>query len=63
LVKKGDQLYYRYGKALRPLASSRIARAYRTGPGRAKKDVTGVPAATTARIVRSADGPWIACAD
>jgi acyl-homoserine-lactone acylase len=59
VVRKGDQLYYQYGKALRPLVVSQIRVPYRTASGTATKDVT-VYRTHHGPIVRSADSKWIA---
>ncbi len=59
IVRKGGGLYYRYGKELRPLATSRIRVPYRTATGMASRDVT-VYRTHHGPIVRSADGKWIA---
>jgi acyl-homoserine-lactone acylase len=59
IVRQADQLYYRYGDALRPLGVSRIQVAYRTASGMATKDFT-VYRTHHGPIVRSADGAWIA---
>ena len=59
VVKSGDRLYYRYGKALRPLEVGRIEVPYRTATGMASKPVT-VYRSHHGPIVRSADGKWIA---
>jgi acyl-homoserine-lactone acylase len=59
VVRKGDQLYYQYGKALRPLVVSQIQVPYRTASGTATRDVI-VYRTHHGPIVRSADGKWIA---
>jgi acyl-homoserine-lactone acylase len=59
VVRKGDQLFYRYESELRPLAVSRIAVPYRTDRGRAVKELT-VYRTHHGPIVRSADGKWVA---
>jgi acyl-homoserine-lactone acylase len=59
VVRQGDRLYYQYGKALRPLAVSRIQVPYRTASGTQTKEVT-VYRTHHGPIVRSADGKWIA---
>ena len=61
IVRKGGALFYRYGKELRPVASSRIRVPYRTASGMASRDVT-VYRTHHGPIVRSADGKWIAIA-
>jgi acyl-homoserine-lactone acylase len=59
VVRKGDQLYYRYGKALRPLAVSQLHVPYKTAGGTATRDVT-VYRTHHGPIVRSSDGKWVA---
>jgi len=59
IVKKGDQLYYRYGKALRPVVTRRIEVPYRSDAGMATRQVT-VYRTHHGPLVRSADGKWIA---
>ena len=59
IVKKGDQLYYRYGKELRPVVTSRLEVPYRTDAGMATKQLT-VYRTHHGPLVRSADGKWIA---
>jgi acyl-homoserine-lactone acylase len=59
IVHKGDRLYYKYGKALRPLGVSTIHVPYRTGNGTATRDFT-VYRTHHGPIVWSADGKWIA---
>src|SRR3954470_22893927 len=58
VVRSGDRLYYRHGKALRPLVVRRIEVPYRTATGMASKEVT-VYRSHHGPIVRSADGKWI----
>jgi acyl-homoserine-lactone acylase len=59
VVKRGDRLYYRHGKGLRPLEVGRIEVPYRTATGMASKSVA-VYRTHHGPIVRSADGKWIA---
>ena len=59
IVRRGGALFYRYGKELRPVVSSRIRVPYRTASGLASRDVT-VYRTHHGPIVRSADGKWIA---
>jgi acyl-homoserine-lactone acylase len=59
VVRQGDQLYYRHGKAARPLAARTIRVPYRTDAGMAEKAIT-VYRTHHGPIVRSADGKWIA---
>jgi len=62
IVHKGDQLFYRYGRELRPVTSRTIRLRYRA------KDGSLASRSFTARfthhgpIVRAADGKWIAIA-
>jgi acyl-homoserine-lactone acylase len=56
--KKGDQLYYRYGKEERPLTATQITVPYRTATGMAAKTFT-VYRTHHGPIVRSADGKWV----
>jgi acyl-homoserine-lactone acylase len=58
IVRKGDALYYRHGKELRPLEVRQIRVPYRTPAGLAAKDIT-VYRTHHGPIVRSADGRWI----
>jgi acyl-homoserine-lactone acylase len=59
VVQSGDRLYYRHGKALRPLEVGRIDVPYRTADGMASKQIT-VYRTHHGPIVRSADGKWTA---
>jgi acyl-homoserine-lactone acylase len=59
VVRKKGRLYYRYGKELRPLVTSRIRVPYRTALGMASREFT-VHRTHRGPIVRSADGKWIA---
>jgi acyl-homoserine-lactone acylase len=59
VVRKGGRLFYRYGKELRPLVTSRIRVPYRTADGTAARELT-VYRTHHGPIVRSADGKWIA---
>jgi len=58
IVKKGDSLFYQYGKDLRPVASQKITVPYKTASGTATKEFT-VYRTHHGPIVRSADGKWI----
>jgi acyl-homoserine-lactone acylase len=58
VVKKGDNLFYQYGKELRPVVSQKITVPYKTASGMAKKEFT-VYRTHHGPIVRSADGKWI----
>jgi acyl-homoserine-lactone acylase len=59
IVAQGDQLFYRHGKALRPVVVSHIQIPYRTDHGVATKQITAYRT-HHGPIVRSADGKWIA---
>jgi acyl-homoserine-lactone acylase len=59
VVNSGDRLFYRHGKALRPLEVGRIEVPYRTAAGMASKQIT-VYRTHHGPIVRSADGKWVA---
>jgi acyl-homoserine-lactone acylase len=58
IVKKGDSLFYQYGKDLRPVTSQKITVPYRSGSTMANKEFT-VYRTQHGPIVRSADGKWI----
>jgi acyl-homoserine-lactone acylase len=58
IVKKGDSLFYQYGKDLRPVVSQKIAVPYKAGSGVATREFT-VYRTHHGPIVRSADGKWI----
>ena len=58
IVKRGDSLFYRYGKELRPVVSQTITVPYKSATGVAKKEFT-VYRTHHGPIVRSADGKWI----
>jgi acyl-homoserine-lactone acylase len=58
VVRKGDRLYYRYGRELRPLVASRITVPYSTATGRAETSFT-VYRTHHGPIVRAAGGKWI----
>jgi acyl-homoserine-lactone acylase len=58
IVRRGDRLFYRYGRELRPLVRRRISVPYRTERGLASRTFT-VFRTHHGPIVRSADGQWI----
>jgi acyl-homoserine-lactone acylase len=58
VVRQGDRLAYRYGKAKRPLVAERITVPYRTGSGPATRTFT-VYRTHHGPIVRAAEGRWI----
>ena len=58
VVRHGDRLAYRYGKAERPLVAERIAVPYRTAAGPATRTFT-VYRTHHGPIVRAAEGKWI----
>ena len=59
IVKKGDSVFYQYGKDLRPLVVQKISVPYKSGTGMASKDFT-VYRTHHGPIIREADGKWIA---
>jgi acyl-homoserine-lactone acylase len=59
IVKKGDSVFYQYGKDLRPLVVQKISVPYKSGTGMASKDFT-VYRTHHGPIIRDADGKWIA---
>jgi acyl-homoserine-lactone acylase len=58
VVRKGERLFYRYGREDRPLAAHRITVPYRTATGMVTKAFT-VYRTHHGPIVRAADGKWI----
>ena len=58
IVKRKGRNFYRFGKELRPVRTSRIVVPYKSGTGLAKKAVT-VYRTHHGPVVRSADGKWI----
>jgi len=56
--KKGDRLFYKYGKEQRPLESKQITVPYKTSEGMAEKKFT-VYRTHHGPIVRETDGKWI----
>jgi acyl-homoserine-lactone acylase len=58
VVKKGNTLFYRYGKELRPLVVSTIIVPYKTATGMTERRFT-VYRTMHGPIVREADGKWI----
>jgi acyl-homoserine lactone acylase PvdQ len=58
VVKKGEQLFYRYGTEERPLAVKTITVPYKSGAGLAEKAFT-IYATHHGPVVREADGHWI----
>jgi acyl-homoserine-lactone acylase len=59
IVQRGDRLFYRYGKDLRPVTQRSVAVPYHTAQGEATRTFT-VYATHHGPLVRSADGKWIA---
>jgi acyl-homoserine-lactone acylase len=59
IVRKGDQLFYRYGSEERPLVTQSIVVPYMTAAGTSQKVFT-VYRTHHGPIVREADGKWIA---
>ncbi len=58
IVKKGDELFYRYGTEERPLIATRITVPFKTATGMAKREFT-VYRTHHGPIVREADGKWV----
>jgi acyl-homoserine-lactone acylase len=58
VIRHGDHLAYRYGRAERPVVSERIAVPYRTDSGTASRSFT-VYRTHHGPIVRAAEGKWI----
>lgn len=58
VVKKGDQLFYRYGNEERPLQTSVITLPYKTDTGMAEKRFT-VYRTHHGPIIRSTEGKWV----
>jgi acyl-homoserine-lactone acylase len=58
VVKKGEKLYYKYGKEERPFEAKEIAVPYKTAEGMAEKKFT-VYRTEHGPIVREADGKWV----
>jgi acyl-homoserine-lactone acylase len=59
IVAQGDQRYYRYGTALKPLVARHIQVPYRTASGMETREFT-VYGTHHGPIVRAAGGAWIA---
>jgi acyl-homoserine-lactone acylase len=59
IIKKGDSVFYQYGKDLRPLVTQKITVPYKSGDTMAKKEFT-VYRTHHGPIVRDADGKWVA---
>ncbi|MGY3038963.1 acyl-homoserine-lactone acylase [Rhodanobacter sp. TND4EL1] len=62
IVHKGDQLFYRYGKALRPVTSRTIKLRYRAKNGSLASRTFTARFTHHGPIVRAADGKWVAVA-
>src|SRR5262245_21557100 len=58
IVKKGDRIFYRYGREERPVQESKITVPYKTANGMAEKAFT-VYRTHHGPIVREADGKWV----
>jgi acyl-homoserine-lactone acylase len=58
VVRKGDRLFYRYGREERPVVTARVSVPYRTPTGMTAKTFT-VYRTHHGPIVRAADGKWI----
>ena len=59
VVKKGDNVFYRYGKEERPMTATKITVPYRTPGGMARKEFT-VYRTHHGPVIREADGKWVA---
>ena len=59
IVRKGDNLYYKYGNEERPIKVSKIVVPYKTPSGMAQKEFT-VYRTHHGPIVRETDGKWVA---
>ena len=59
IVKKGDSVFYQYGKEQRPIISQKISVPYKTDAGMQTKEFT-VYRTHHGPIVRQKDGKWIA---
>ncbi|MEO5810833.1 MAG: penicillin acylase family protein [Rhodanobacter sp.] len=62
IVHQGDRLFYRYGKALRPVTTRQISVPYRAADGSLATRTFTTWATHHGPIVRAADGKWIATA-
>ncbi|HEU4647723.1 MAG TPA: acylase [Gemmatimonadales bacterium] len=58
VVKRGDKLYYRYGKGERPFTVTTISVPYKSDSGMARKDFT-VYRTHHGPVVREANGKWV----
>jgi acyl-homoserine-lactone acylase len=58
IVRKGDNVFYRYGSEERPVAISKIVVPYKTASGMAQKEFT-VYRTHHGPVVRQQDGKWI----
>jgi acyl-homoserine-lactone acylase len=59
IIKKGDSVFYKYGREERPVTARKIVVPYKSGTGLAQKAFT-VYRTHHGPIVREADGKWIA---
>ncbi len=62
IVHQGDRLFYRYGKALRPVTTRQFSVPYRAADGSMATRTFTTYATHHGPIVRAADGKWIATA-
>ncbi|MBS0363124.1 MAG: penicillin acylase family protein [Proteobacteria bacterium] len=62
IVKKDGKVFYRYGKDLRPVASSRITVPYRTPEGTMAAKTFTVFRTHHGPVIRAEDGKWISIA-
>jgi len=60
IVKKGERLYYKYGRQLRPVATSRVTVRYRGSDGGMKSAVFTVFRTHHGPIIGARDGRWLA---
>jgi acyl-homoserine-lactone acylase len=60
IIKKGERLYYKYGRQLRPVATSRITVRHRTSDGGVKSMVFTVYRTHHGPIIGERDGHWLA---
>jgi acyl-homoserine-lactone acylase len=60
IIKKGERLYYQYGRQLRPVATSRITVRYRTSDGGVRSMVFTVYRTHHGPIIGERDGQWLA---
>jgi acyl-homoserine-lactone acylase len=59
IVHRGDSLYYKYGKELRPVVTSRISLPYKTADGMATREVTVYRTHHGPIVRKTRDGRWV----